>query len=299
MDKTVAEIPCLRKTKNIGVWSRRFLNASKAVWVMISRIFYLFLIVIIFIRLGGLGLAEVAYCAGASSSEIGPVLTSSAFPQFMGLPAEDCRSILFSSWQDLEQMVETCKLGRLPGAADCYELVLQLQPIQLENIITSIELRPPIVSEAAIQEWARISVELKSSAGRLLNLFEQDLYPGLLLVTGTTSIMPSALEDALQQILQLPLPLEVQSHYAAQILHGAQPLIEVYRALFELLPSNPEILYVEKEPAGINIYISQSEAEAIILDNLRLRHRQTDRIAWRFYTLRQQIRRGMKRQRGV
>lgn len=251
-------------------------------------------------RLGGLGLAEVAYCAGASSSEIGPVLTSSAFPQFMGLPAEDCRSLLFSSWQDLEQMVETCKQGRLPDAADFYELVYQLRP--MEYIINSIELRPPIVSEAAIQEWARISVEFKSSAGRLLELFEKDLYPSLLIVTGTTAIMPVVFEDALQQILQIPLSLELQSHYAAQILHGAQPLIEVYRALFELLPSNPEILYAEKghpSPAGVNIYISQSEAEARILKDLRLKYRQIDRIAWRFYTLRQQIRRGMKRQRRV
>lgn len=247
--------------------------------------------------LGGLGLAEIAYCAGASSSEIGTVLSgtgTSDFPQFMRIPAEDCRSILFSTWQDLEQMVKTCQLGQLPRGADCYELVSQLRPIQLANLINSIELTPPIVSEAAIQEWARISVEFQRSTYLLFNLFDQTLLPGLSLVTGIPIPSSMPLEESLELLLQLPLPREVQSRYATQILYQTQPLIDVYKTLFEILPSNPEILYIEKE-----IPVNPGPQSGESIEDLRARIMRTMCIAMRFQRLRNRIRKGIKRQRGV
>ncbi|WP_219822785.1 hypothetical protein, partial [Enterobacter cloacae complex sp. 4DZ3-17B2] len=71
---------------------------------------------LILLNLIGLGFAETAYCMnmGASSSSI--VTQASSHSQFMQLKEEDCRSILFETWQDCDKILKTCQQGRLPSA---------------------------------------------------------------------------------------------------------------------------------------------------------------------------------------
>ncbi|WP_411018719.1 hypothetical protein, partial [Salmonella sp. s24813] len=161
---------------------------------------------LILLNLIGLGFAETAYCMnmGASSSSI--VTQASSHSQFMQLKEEDCRSILFETWQDCDKILKTCQQGRLPSAENGYEFVSQLQPAQINNLVNSIsaKLNPSIVSEATMQEWAQISVQFKEANSRLFTSFHKDLIPGLMLISGVSLPLSMSPEEGIELLLKVP-----------------------------------------------------------------------------------------------
>ncbi|KAI5056794.1 hypothetical protein GOP47_0028612 [Adiantum capillus-veneris] len=203
----------------------------------------------------------------------------------MQLKEEDCRSILFETWQDCDKILKTCQQGRLPSAENGYEFVSQLQPAQINNLVNSIsaKLNPSIVSEATMQEWAQISIQFKEANSRLFTSFHKDLIPGLMLISGVSLPLSMSPEEGIELLLKVPFSQEVIAHYAAQIVSQAQPLIDMYKALFELLPSTPEVVFVQQD-----ITVSQEEADKI--QAVHNKARDAVQIFVKFHRLRSRIR---------
>ncbi|KAI5063551.1 hypothetical protein GOP47_0022098 [Adiantum capillus-veneris] len=137
-----------------------------------------------------------------------------------------------------------------------------------------------------MQEWAQISVQFKEANSRLFTSFHKDLIPGLMVISGVSLPLSMSPEEGIELLLKVSFSQEVIAHYAAQIVSQAQPLIDMYKALFELLPSTP----VEKDMPNPKTEITVSQEEADKIQAVHNKARDAVQIFVKFHRLRSRIR---------
>ncbi|KAI5063550.1 hypothetical protein GOP47_0022097 [Adiantum capillus-veneris] len=143
-----------------------------------------------------------------------------------------------------------------------------------------------------MQEWAPISVQFKEANSRLFTSFHKDLIPGLMLISGVSLPLRMSPEEGIELLLKVPFSQEVIAHYGAQIVSQAQPLIDMYKALFELLPSTPQVVFVEQDMPNPETEITVSQKEADKIQAVHNKARDAIQIFVKFHRLRSRIRKG-------
>ena len=138
-------------------------------------------------------------------------------PLIAQLPPESNWTYLFEHFEELDDVIRTCRRGRLLGAYEAYEFIQQLYPIQLNSLLESVIMNFRFNAPEIAEPCTVISRELLLENNRLL-ITLGDVARGISLIRGIDISNQPLDESFLALMRELNLSPEAERFYATQIL---------------------------------------------------------------------------------